>query len=143
MGQNCCSCFKQYKEIPDYDDAYGSTAKSGVYNGMIVDQKFTSNFTFEQKFLWINPDNKTLHMSIYETKERRHKEASLTDVIGVERAPPVKFKKQVEDEADQTADLYLTVKFVRGGGIDLRFKTTAERDEWYKALLVYVEKKGE
>jgi hypothetical protein len=139
----CLSCLKQYKEIPDYDDAYGSSSKSSVYNGMIVDQKFTSNFTFEQKFLWINPDNKTLHMSIYETKERRHKEASLADVIGVERAAPVKFKKQVEDEADQTAELYCTVKFVRGGGIDLRFKTIEERDQWYRTLLLYVEKKGE
>ncbi len=71
-------------------------------------------------------------MSQYMTKERRHKEASLTDVTSVVAGPPVKRKTQF---ADNLNDLCLTVNFKRGGGIDLQFKTKEDRDSWYSTLL--------
>lgn len=44
------------------------------------------------RFVWINHETKTIHMSQYMTKERRHKEASLCDVTSIVAGPPVKKK---------------------------------------------------
>eukprot|EP01034_Spumella_vulgaris_P022498 gene22498-28626_t len=72
------------------------------------------------------------------TKDRRHKEASLVDVVSVAAGPPEKFKARVSasgvPEEFQDSDLCLSVKFVRGGGIDLKFKTEEERDSWHDVI---------
>ena len=73
-------------------------------------------------------------MSQHMTKERRHKEASLSDVTSVVAGPPSK-KKPDGTAANNVSDLCLTVNFKRGGGIDLQFKTKADRDCWYNILL--------
>lgn len=84
------------------------------------------------RFVWINHETKTIHMSQYMTKERRHKEASLCDVTSIVAGPPVKKKNQFNDNS---SDLCLTVNFKRGGGIDLQFKTKEDRDSWFSTLL--------
>lgn len=80
--------------------------------------------------MWVNVHSRTIHMSQYGTKDRRHKEASLADVTSVVAGPPGKSKNVAGDmEA-----LCLTVNFKRGGGIDLMFKEESERDSWFSVL---------
>lgn len=100
-------------------------------------QKFSNKSTYDKKYLWINIQNKTLNLSEYNSKEKRHKEASIGDIVNVVAGPPEKYKP-VADENGNVEKLNigqcLSVTFVRGGGIDLKFLTEAERDAWYIAL---------
>jgi hypothetical protein len=111
---------------------------SHVFQGSTVDQKFSNKATYEQKFVWINLNSKTLNLSEYKTKEKRHKEASIRDIVNVVAGPPNRFKAEVDERSGEQQKLNigccLSVTFVRGGGIDLKFKTEAERDAWYLAL---------
>ena len=96
-----------------------------------MEQKFSNKSTYDQKFAWVNYNARTLNLSEFMTKERRHKEASLSDVVHVVAGAPEKLKKDIALDHD----LCLSVKFVRGGGIDLLFKTTQEKDLWYAAII--------
>ena len=80
--------------------------------------------------MWVNLDTLTIHMSQHNTKERRHKEASLADVTNVERGAPKRIKS-----TDQVNDATcMTVNFQRGGGIDLKFSSEAECATWFAVL---------
>jgi hypothetical protein len=100
--------------------------------GCEVLQKFNNNTAYNKRFVWLNSNTRTIHMSQHMTKERRHKEASLSDVTSVVAGPPAKKKAEA---VENVTDLCLTVNFKRGGGIDLQFKTKEERDVWYNTLL--------
>ena len=50
------------------------------FTGLSIELKFTSKSSYEDKFVWLNSTSKTIHMSTHQTKEKRHKEASLTAV---------------------------------------------------------------
>jgi hypothetical protein len=102
------------------------------FRGCEVQQKFNNNQSYQKRFVWLNYETKTIHMSQHMTKERRHKEASLCDVTSVVAGPPVKKKTQFNES---NGDYCLTVNFKRGGGIDLLFKTREDRDIWYSTLL--------
>lgn len=131
--------FHEVADISQANDTSQFKSNSDVFQGLMLDQKFTSSKTFDRRFIWVNLETRTLHMSVHKTKERRHKEASLADVTSVDTKPPQRYKKVDENESDQTAELYMTVHFVRGGGIDLRFETTEERNEWYNTFTVFVD----
>jgi len=103
---------------------------SGVFEGLELLQKFTNKSSYDTRFIWINMQTNTMHMSQYMTKDRRHKEASLSEVTHVEEARPSK----VKSVAPIDPSLCLTINFKRGGGIDLLFKTTADRNEWTAVL---------
>lgn len=153
----CESCTKDYDKIPDdaarieeaeLNEFHNTDSANmanefeqswGIFQGIMLDQKFTSSRTFDKKFIWINAESRTLHMSQFATKERRHKEASLADIVSVDTNPPAKFKKNDDREPDITEDLYLTVHFVRGGGIDLRFEDVDERDKTFTVLTKFIE----
>ena len=92
--------------------------------------KFTSKTTYEPRFVWVNLDTLTIHMSQHNTKERRHKEASLADVTNVERGAPKRIKS-TDVVNDATC---MTVNFQRGGGIDLKFSSEAECATWFAVL---------
>ena len=68
------------------------------------------------------------------TKERRHKEASLSDVMSVVAGPPEKYKL-VAGESGLDESKCMSVKFVRGGGIDMKFHTNEQRDSWHNVIL--------
>jgi hypothetical protein len=68
------------------------------------------------------------------SKDRRHKEASLADIITIIAGPPEKFRHSSDITATLDFRLCLTVNFQRGGGIDLKFKSEEERDMWHKVL---------
>jgi len=92
--------------------------------------KFSSKNTYEPKFIWLDSQFRTIHMSEHPTKDRRHKEASLDDVTSVVAGPPHK----AQPSNERAADLCLTVTFKKGGGVDLKFPTKEMRDEWYTNL---------
>jgi hypothetical protein len=123
---------EQDEDAPDFD------LTSHVFQGSTVDQKFSNKSVYEAKFVWINLNSKTLNLSEYKTKEKRHKEASIRDIINVVAGPPDRYKVEVDEVTGEQLKLNigccLSVTFVRGGGIDLRFNTEAERDAWYLAL---------
>lgn len=102
------------------------------FTGCEVLQKFNNNTAYNKRFVWLNSTSRTIHMSQHMTKERRHKEASLSDVTSVVAGPPAKKKAEA---VENVTDLCLTVNFKRGGGIDLQFKSKADRDVWYNTLL--------
>ena len=116
----------------------GFDLKSPVFEGSTVDQKFSNKSTYDSKFVWINFDARTINLSEYTNKGKRHKEASLSDVVNVVAGPPDKHKAIDSNNPGVTKKLdistCLTITFVRGGGIDLRFKDEVERDAWYVAL---------
>lgn len=119
-------------------DGIGSLDRSTlgeVLDGIWVQQKFTSKSTYSKMFIWINLDTFTIHMSEHGSKERKHKEASLSDVTKVDAGLPAKgdFK-----EADK--DLGLTITFKRGGGIDLKFESTDIRKKWLDTLVKITER---
>ena len=68
-------------------------------------------------------------MSVQISKELRHKEASLADVTSVGKGGPRRMRNM-----EGNISSCLTVNFQKGGGIDLRFTTDAERDLWFKVL---------
>ena len=147
MGNICSPCCKEEKEsVRTLDDETSFhndpgtefTASilqefdmtSSVFEGASVYQKFTSKQTYEPRFVWVNLETRTIHMSLYHnSKERRHKEASLADVTTVEKGGPKRVKNM-----EGNISSCLTVNFQRGGGIDLRFNTDAECDLWCKVL---------
>ena len=144
--QSCCECSKDGYKAADADGNFHGDArseammskiaadfdaKSSIFEGAFVDQKFTSKTTYEPRFVWVNLDSLTIHMSQHNTKERRHKEASLADVTNVERGAPKRLKSTTEIISDASC---MTVNFQRGGGIDLKFATDAECDLWFKVL---------
>jgi hypothetical protein len=111
---------------------------STVFKGCVVQQKFFNKSTYEAKFAWINLKSKALCLSEHMTKERKHKEASIADVTGVICGPPEKYKAAVNNIGEPLAldpNLCLSVKFVRGGGIDLKFSSMRERDDWADVVL--------
>jgi hypothetical protein len=63
---------------PHVSDTYNQNLSP--FTGLQIDLKFTSKSSYENKFVWLNSTSKTIHMSVHQTKEKRHKEASLTDV---------------------------------------------------------------
>ncbi len=118
-----------------------------VFKGCVVEQKFSNKSGYDTKFAWINIDSRSLNLSEHMTKERRHKEASLVDVVSVSAGPPEKFKAVLgpngAPEPFKESHLCLSVKFVRGGGIDLKFKTEQERDSWHDVITTIVLQQAE
>lgn len=112
---------------------------SKVFRGTQVYLKFTSKSEYEKKYLWISLQTNTLHMSQYMTKERRHKEANLIDVVSVLRGPPIKFRQGLHLSDSNIDDNFLrnmclTINFKKGGGVDVMFTSMADRDEWFDTV---------
>lgn len=121
----------------EQEDIQEFNLESPVFKGTNVEQKFSNKSTYEQRFVWINLETRTLNLSEYKVKEKRHKEASLGDVINIVAGPPEKFKAPVDKSGNAVKlniDTCMSVTFIRGGGIDLKFKSEAERDAWYSTL---------
>lgn len=108
---------------------------SPVFKGTKALQKFSNKSTFEPRFLWVNLHNQTLNLSEHMTKEKRHKEVGIKDIVSVLQALPVKNSSEKKKDADKLdVSRCLTVNFTKGGGIDLQFATNDEREAWYSAL---------
>ena len=73
--------------------------------------------------------HRTLHLSTFTNKERRHKEASLSDVISIKAGAPER-----HNEEEDLGGRCLTIVFRRGGSIDLMLENKEDRNLWYDAL---------
>lgn len=127
-----------FRQIPDPQESEKEyDLNSPVFKGMVVQQKFFNKSSYDPKFVWINLSTRSLCLSEHSIKERRHKEANIADITGVIAGPPEKYKASVNANGETvplSPELCLSVKFVRGGGIDLQFQTTQERDSWYQVI---------
>ena len=134
-----------FHAVPDHKDDVLHTfdLNSSVFIPSQLEQKFSNKSSYEMKYAWINISARTLNLSDHPSKERRHKEAGLTDVISVIAGPPDKYKPRAGDAASVHPNQCLTIKFVRGGGIDFKFNSKVERDIWYEVIsgLVMQQKK--
>ena len=145
---NSCCCNEDLVNDGEYDDlgnaqpsSEQSLAKtidvnSPVFQGSNVKQKFTHTETFEPRFVWVDFTSHSIHLSTFNNKERRHKEANLNDVTSLKAGLPTKFSKQ--DEQD-LAGKCLTIHFKRGGNVDLMLNTIEDRNLWYNTLRKIVE----
>jgi hypothetical protein len=138
-NENSTSVFRSFPDKNEIEKEYDMN--SAVFKGMIVQQKFFNKSSYDPKFVWINLNTRSLCLSEHSVKERRHKEANIADITGVLAGPPEKYKASNSgnnsgNDGNHTLnpDLCLSIKFVRGGGIDLQFQSIAERDTWYTIL---------
>lgn len=111
----------------DLDDV-----NSIVFKGTSALQKFSNKTTYEKRFLWVNLYNSTLNLSEYMTKEKRHKEVNVKDIVSVAQTLPAKADKKLPEKP--SVDQCLTVNFTRGGGIDIKFESSDQRDLWFETL---------
>lgn len=118
----------QKDEEHEGTEVYDQTISA--FKGLMIDLKFTSKSSYEEKFVWLNSYSNTIHMSQIVSKEKRHKEASLADVTSLVAGPPNKCKGLTPAHEA----VCLTINFKRGGGIDLKFSTEEVRDLWYRTL---------
>jgi hypothetical protein len=137
--ENNTSVFRSFPDKNEIEKEYDMNTP--VFKGMIVQQKFFNKSSYDPKFVWINLNTRSLCLSEHSVKERRHKEANIADITGVLAGPPEKYKATNSGNANGNdgnltlnPDLCLSIKFVRGGGIDLQFQSIAERDTWYTIL---------
>lgn len=130
------SIFHPIPDVNKGDSLYDKD--SPVFKGMVVEQKFFSKSTYDPKYVWVNLKSRTLCLSEHNTRDRSHKEASLADVTGVIAGPPERYKAPLGPDGSAVKpnyELCLSVKFVRGGGIDLKFQSAADRDVWYNMMV--------
>lgn len=147
MGNICSSCCEgdkdKYKSIEgedatDFQDSPQNELKilqseldmkSPVFEGSVIPRKFSKNKKYENRFMWVDLDTKTIHMSLHNAKDRRHKEASLSDVSSILKGAP-----NIVDGMIGKPSCCLTINFQKDSGIDLCFPTDAECDLWYTVL---------
>lgn len=104
---------------------------SSVLQGAEIEQKFTGKLNFEKSFVWVDISDRTIHMSNFPNKSRRHKEANLSEVTSITAGPPIKFNKADHSDFNSCC---LTINFKRGGGVDYKFSSEHNRNMWYDTL---------
>lgn len=125
---NSEDAWAQYEHI-------GLNRNSKVFTGLPVSLKFTHKTNYNQRFIWItlSGDRQTINMSEFMSKERRHKEASMSQVLNVTPGIPKKIPNGFRKNANSVG-CCLTISFTRGGGIDIKFQNQKERDKWHEYL---------
>lgn len=133
--QNSDSSDPHFSSFPDERDPsnLGFDLSLPVFRGMLVQQKFSTKSSYDTRFAWIKLDARTLCLSEHQTTTRRHKAARIADMTGLIAGPPERFKAPA-DAALCNWDTFLSIQFHRGGGIDLRFESKAERNLWFDVL---------
>lgn len=119
-----------------------TSGNNEVYDGTLVELKYSSKYSYDRKYLWLNSATCTINMSKYFVKERSHKEASLKDVTSVIAGPPVRYKPELAENISSESKLErpwnpkqcLSINFSKGGGIDVRFDSEEQRNVWFKEL---------
>ena len=133
--------------IPDHSLGENQFDKDSlVFKGTAVEQKFFNKSTYDPKFMWVNLKSRTLCLSEHNSRDRSHKEASLADVSGVIAGPPVRLKAPLGADGQPILvnyDMCMSIKFVRGGGIDVKFQSVADRDLWLKTMVRIISQQKE
>lgn len=110
-----------------------------IFKIKAIKQKFHGKSTYDKRYAWIKLESRTICLSEFSSSQRKHKEARIAEITGVFAGPPEKIKLPSSEAANimdtESWDRYLSVKFDRGGGIDLLLDTKAERDMWFQTLL--------
>lgn len=109
-----------------------------IFKIKAIKQKFHGRSAYDKRYAWIKLESRTICLSEFSSPQRKHIEARISDVIGVFAGPPekIKFPKSEAENMmkNESWDCYLSVKFHRGGGIDLLLDSKQERDMWLNTL---------
>jgi hypothetical protein len=92
-------------------------SNSPVIQGAIIKQKFSStkNSVFEDRFVWVDIATQTIHLSTFPNKERRHKEANLSDVTRIiAEIPSMYDSTSTPDGEKNLKDRCITIDFRKG-----------------------------
>ena len=90
--------------------------KCSIFEGRFLPRKFIRNTEYQIRFFWVSLRTRTIDMSHFDQKERKHKEAALSDVTSIVRGSP-----QLEDIDTVNPKLSMTINFQEGSGVDLRY----------------------
>ena len=136
---------KKYDSIPEgselstvniiggkHSSSINYNMEASIFVGLEIEQKFTNKNAYEDKFVWVDAKASTIHLSQYLKKDKRHKEASLTDIANVQPGLPIKYDKS-DSKLQLDPSCCLTINFKKGG-IDLKFKDKATRDLWSQII---------
>eukprot|EP00981_Chlorochromonas_danica_P003790 scaffold696_cov163-Ochromonas_danica.AAC.3 len=135
--ESCASntIFHPIPEVVPEGDQFDKN--SSVFKGMVVEQKFYSKSSYDPKFVWINLKSRVLCLSEHNSRDRSHKEAALAEITGLVAGPPNKYKGPLGSDGKPIPldpALCLSIKFARGGEVDLKFQTSSDRDLWNNTL---------
>ena len=111
-----------------------SISISIIIDGNKASVKFVNKKSYDDRYIWINIDNDTIHVSGYVNKNEEHKEASLLNVTKVTKQIP---RRYYADKAMLNIDWCITIDFENGGSIDVLYENTVLRDAWYEVLQLY------
>jgi hypothetical protein len=134
--RTCCCCLcccnrNQYQPIDNNELLIKSSTKYfHVVDGCAARTKFTTKYIYDDRFIWIDITDRTIHVSHYMSKSREHKEASLLDVIKINKILP----NRCSNKKNINIDCCITIEFERGGSIDLLFENSTLRDSWFEVL---------
>ena len=95
--------------------------------------KFTSKELYESTRIWLQVESGSIHMSQFDDKKKSHKEANIADMKEVVNGGP-KRPKPGDPLYPSDINKCATVRFVKGGGIDIIFDSQKDRDDFSYAL---------
>lgn len=105
---------------------------SPAFLGMNILKKTTKESKYRIRFCWIDQDAKSVHWSKKETRDPPSKELLLNDIMAIRKGAPQRSARF--GGTGDLEELGLTLAMPRGDGIDLKFQSTEERDEWHQIL---------
>ena len=141
----CCCCYccssNQYIELTsdDTSEKWKQSIKSNakfyhVLDGNKASVKFVNKKSYDDRYIWINIDNDTIHVSNHINKNEEHKEASLLNLTKVIKALPRRF---YADKSILNSDCCITIDFENGGAIDILYENRVQSDAWHDVLKLY------
>lgn len=101
-----------------------------VLTGTFVEMKF-SNTTARRGLIWLNCASRSICLTKHATRDRSHKQARLKDIVAVDMYPST-FSTEIGPDGE--AGCCLRLSFLRGGEVELKFQSAADRDDWQFAL---------
>ena len=128
---------QEHEEQGDVSDTL--LAKFPLSQVTAVKLKYSKKDSFSNRFVWVDAESDKLSMSQFNTKDRKHKEAFISDISSIAIGAVSKIRAKDGDNKDSIDDnvdgkLSLAINFVKGGGVDMIFESTAKRDLWFNEL---------
>ena len=87
-----------------------------IIDGNKASVKFVNKKSYDDRYIWINIDNDTIHVSNYINKNEEHKEASLLQVTKVTKCLP---RRYYADKNGLNINCCITIDFENGGSIGI------------------------
>lgn len=118
---------------------WDSPQYKSVIEGCIVQLKHADRESYSDKFIWIDITDLTFHLSSFNMKAKRHKDASLMDMRGVATELPLKVRPDKVEHLHPAKCMTITFRKI---GLDLIFDDCEQRDAWYEVLALINESRA-